>query len=111
MTGAGTLTAGGTRAAAGVPRLHLPDEPVRLRACWRDAVLGGVPLADVVAGDVAPWLWARWSALGTAGIDEARFVAMATAYRRELWLWLVGDRTWAQCCAGLVGRVARRVPC
>ncbi len=92
------------------PRLHLPDEPFALRLAWRNAVLGGAPLADVVAHQVAPWLWARWSALRTAGIDEAGFARVAIAYRRELWLWLLGDRAWAQCCAGLIGRVDRRVP-
>ena len=107
------MSGGWTRGGPTVtlPQLHLPDEPAGRRAGWRDAVLGGASLTDVVAHEVAPWLWARWSALRSAGIDETRFAEVATAYRRELWLWLVGDRTWAQCCAGLIGRVARRVPC
>lgn len=34
--------------------------------------------------------------------------AVSHGYERELWLWLVGERTWAQCGSGLVGRLARR---
>jgi hypothetical protein len=30
-------------------------------------------------------------------------------YRREIWLWLAGERTWAQCCSGLIGRINRRL--
>lgn len=29
-------------------------------------------------------------------------------YRRELWLWLAGERSWQQCASGLAGRIARR---
>ena len=31
------------------------------------------------------------------------FARIVVAYRRELWLWLAGERTWAQACSGLVG--------
>jgi hypothetical protein len=34
---------------------------------------------------------------------------MVLDYRRELWLWLAGERTWAHACSGLVGRVGRRL--
>ncbi|MGH9083714.1 MAG: hypothetical protein ACRDY3_14005 [Acidimicrobiales bacterium] len=97
---------------AAVPRLHLPDEPTSRRPAWRDAVLGGAPLGDVVGGGdgVAGWLWERWSALAGAGVGRDAFGAVATGYGREIWLWLVGDRTWSQTCAGLIGRVARRFP-
>jgi hypothetical protein len=30
-------------------------------------------------------------------------------YQREIWLWLAGERTWAQCCSGLIGRINRRL--
>lgn len=95
-----------------MPRLHVPDEPTDRRESWRAAVLDGAPLGEVVAGPggVSSWLWARWSVLASAGVDEARFDELAAAYAREIWLWLVGDRTWAQCCAGLIGRVGRRLP-
>ncbi|MGH9086858.1 MAG: hypothetical protein ACRDYZ_01915 [Acidimicrobiales bacterium] len=95
-----------------MPRLHLPDEPTALGERWRAAVLDGVPLPEVVGGSggVAPWLWSRWSVLAARGMDEARFTEVVAGYRREVWLWLVGDRTWEQCCAGLIGRVGRRLP-
>jgi hypothetical protein len=41
-------------------------------------------------------------------VDEEALGRIAADYRRELRLWLEGDRTWAQCCSGLIGRIARR---
>jgi hypothetical protein len=98
--------------AAGAPvQLHTPDEPEERRDRWRDALLGGADLDDVVTGTggVSDWLWARWRVLERAGMDRAGFDAVVSGYRRELWLWLVGDRTWAPCCAGMIGRVERRL--
>jgi hypothetical protein len=88
----------------------MPEEPVERKAAWLDTVLGGAELRDVLVADdgVAPWLWARWRALAGAGIAEADLTAIVVGYRRELWLWLAGERTWAQCCSGLVGRISRR---
>ena len=37
------------------------------------------------------------------------FGAIVADYRREIWLWLAGERTWAQCCSGLIGRITRRL--
>jgi hypothetical protein len=94
------------------PVLHLPEEPAGLRRSWHATVAGGTPLADVIAGDdgIAAWLWRRWRVLAGAGIDAKTFDGIVLSYRREIWFWLEGDRTWAQCCSGLIGRVARRVP-
>ncbi len=39
--------------------------------------------------------------------DELRRIVVG--YRREIWLWLAGERTWAQCCSGLIGRISRRL--
>jgi len=91
--------------------LHVPEEPPG-RQAWYEAVLDGTPLAEVVEGDggVAAWLFARWRVLEAAGMGEKDFVAVVGGYRREIWLWLAGERTWAQCCSGLVGRVQRRLP-
>jgi hypothetical protein len=47
--------------------------------------------------------------LESAGLDRARFVAIVVGYKREIWLWLMGERTWAQCCSGLIGRIDRRL--
>jgi hypothetical protein len=94
------------------PVLHLPEEPVGRKEVWRRAVLDGTDLAAVVGADggVGEWLWSRWRSLGAVGIDEATLRGIALGYRREVWLWLVGDRTWAQCCSGLIGRIGRRIP-
>ena len=75
-------------------------------------MLAGAALEATVggAGGPAEWLWERWRVLERAGMDRAQFVGLVVAYRRELWLWLVGDRQWDQCCAGLIGRVTRRLP-
>jgi hypothetical protein len=88
----------------------VPDEPVVMKAVWRDAVLDGADLAEIVTGGVAGWLWSRWRALESAGFTEAGFERLVGDYRREIWLWLHGDRTWEQCCSGLIGRIGRRVP-
>jgi hypothetical protein len=91
--------------------LHVPDEPVTRAEAWRAALHEGRDIAEVLSGDdgVTAWLWSRWRApLGTAGLDEAALGAITEGYRRELRLWLEGDRTWAQCCSGLIGRLSRR---
>jgi hypothetical protein len=43
-------------------------------------------------------------------MDREAFVDVIISYRRELWLWLMGERQWDQCVSGLAGRVARRLP-
>jgi hypothetical protein len=92
------------------PRLHVPSEPAE-KSAWYRAVLDGAALADVVDGEcgVAAWLWERWRVLASAGLDRAAFGAVVSTYRRELWLWLAGERTWEQCCSGLLGRLDRRI--
>jgi hypothetical protein len=93
------------------PTLHVPDEPVALAGAWLDRVLDGADLNAVLTGEdgVAIWLWRRWSSLARAGVSQDMFEAVVVDYRRELWLWLAGERTWVQACSGLVGRVSRRL--
>ena len=100
-----------TAPAATGPRLHLPDEPVDRREGWYQTVLAGADLEEVVLGSdgLADWLWPRWRILERSGFDHQRFVESVAGYRREIWLWLAGERTWAQCCSGLVGRIERRI--
>ena len=92
--------------------LHVPDEPALLAEGWLAAVLDGRDL-DAVLGDqengVTAWFWTRWRTLGSAGLSEQGFGQIVLGYRRELWLWLAGERTWAQCCSGLIGRINRRL--
>lgn len=92
--------------------LHVPDEPTVWAERWSIAVVNGRPLDEVLAGaeGVTSWLWSRWRSLSATGVDEAALAGIVVGYRRELWLWLTGERTWQQCCSGLIGRVVRRVP-
>jgi hypothetical protein len=90
----------------------MPDEPTARAETWLTAVLSGRDLASVLTGDdgFVDWLWSRWRFLATAGVSEAALADIVVGYRREIWLWLAGERTWAQCCSGLIGRVNRRMP-
>ena len=95
-----------------VPDLHLPDEPVARAEAWTHAVVGeGRDLEAVLtaADGLAPWLWSRWRTLASAGMSEDQLARIVVDYRREIWLWLAGERTWSQCCSGLIGRVGRRL--
>jgi hypothetical protein len=91
------------------PQLHFPDEPLERKEAWWEAICDGRPFDDVLT-EVGEWLWSRWRIVERAGIDREAFDAMVAGYRRELWLWLAGERTWEQCCSGLVGRIGRRYP-
>ena len=94
-----------------MPVLHVPDEPTARAERWLAAVLDGRELDDVLTDDdgVVAWLWTRWRFLASAGLGEEAFRLVVLGYRRELWLWLAGERTWAQCCSGLIGRISRRI--
>ena len=97
--------------AAVTPVVHVPDEPEVQGERWLAAVRGGQPLDEVLCGTggVSEWFWSRWRVLATSGLDQRGLDAIVIGYRRELWLWLAGERTWAQCCSGLIGRINRRV--
>src|SRR5208283_3190577 len=89
------------------PVLHVPDEPTVRAERWLAAVLDGTPIQEVLSGSdgVVDWLWSRWRSLGTAGLHEEDLSGIVADYQREIWLWLAGERTWAQCCSGLIGRI------
>jgi hypothetical protein len=94
-------------------RLALPPEPVDLRARTRKLAEQDPTAAIAMLGE-GEWilgrLWERWgSALGPVGIGRERLRQIAVDYRRELWLWVMGERTWDQCAGGLLGRVRRRL--
>ena len=95
-----------------LPVLHVPDEPTVLAESWLAAVLDGREL-DGVLGDeddgVTAWFWSRWRTLASAGLSEQGLGQIVLGYQREVWLWLAGERTWAQCCSGLIGRINRRL--
>ena len=100
----------------GDPRriLPLPEEPAELRAKIR-ALLEDRPEEGArVIGDaafVADPLWDAWGQeLEDAGMSRERFIGISRGYSDELRLWVVGERPWDHCVAGLAGRVRRRLP-
>ncbi len=101
---------------AGGPRLELPAEPMDLKVALRETVLG---VGDRPAGPAAPagetclgvWLWSRWQpSLEPRGCSREQFVDTVAGLRREVVLWLLGDRTWLQVVSSLAGRISRRLP-
>ncbi|HXZ61731.1 MAG TPA: hypothetical protein VEG62_03240 [Acidimicrobiales bacterium] len=93
------------------PVLHVPDEPTARAEEWLARLHGGTSLDGVLGGPdgVTAWLWSRWRSLGSVGLSEEDLARIARGYGREIWLWLAGERTWVQCCSGLIGRVGRRL--
>lgn len=80
-----------------------------LRALAEECPARALDLLGDPEGGITAWLWERWGpALRRAGLRRDVFVAIADEYRRELWYWVWGNRTWAQCSEGLAGRLARR---
>jgi len=94
-------------------RLAQLEEPRAMKEALRDALLAGADWREGFADDVCVgvWVWEAWrAALEPAGMDREAFVDAVVGYRRELWLWLAGERGWDPFVAGLAGRVARRIP-
>ena len=95
-------------------KLMPPDEPRELRAETRAfleedpeegnrLITAGHPLAEP--------LWEEWGAeLLEAGMARERFDEITRGYAGERRLWVVGERPWNHCVAGLAGRVLRRLP-
>jgi hypothetical protein len=97
----------------GGQKLALPDEPVELGEGLRDALLAGLDWREGFSDDicVGVWLWNLWQpTLEPIGFGRDEFVAAVIETKRELWLWLIGDRLWNQYVTGLAGRIGRRVP-
>ena len=60
---------------------------------------------------LADELWSSWrEELEPLGADRAAVAAAAAGLARELWLWVMGERQWAEVAALLYGRVARHLP-
>lgn len=96
----------GPSTAVELPKL---DEPVQWRRRWWAAEHAAANPEDLVTAITAE-AWAAWElVLASAGADRSWLAAVVDGYRRELWLWLVGERTWEQSSAGLSGRVTRRL--
>ncbi|QIN78622.1 hypothetical protein GBA65_08920 [Rubrobacter marinus] len=94
--------------------LPMPPEPYALRAETR-ALLEERPEDGMKtindARFVAETLWEEWGdGLEEAGMPYDTFLTIARGYAGELRLWVVGERIWEHCAAGLAGRVTRRLP-
>jgi hypothetical protein len=94
------------------PEPAVPPEPAELRARTR-ALAEQDPAGAIALLGGGEWildqLWERWGGeLERWGMGRERLRQIAVDYRRELWLWVMGERTWEQCAGGLLGRVERR---
>jgi hypothetical protein len=86
-----------------------PD-PAALRSELRNLVATDPAAARELPARIASALWEGWRRdLESAGIGPAALSAAARGFRRELWLWVMGERTWAQTASALAGRAERRV--
>lgn len=92
-------------------RFEVPSEPLDLRERLRDCALD--PQSKEPShyqSCFGTWLWERWRAtLEPAGMEREAFMDIVTGYTREVWLWILGDRSWEQMLSGLAGRVSRRL--
>ena len=94
--------------------LPLPPEPAELRAETRalveDSLGEGMRLIHE-ARFLVDLLWMEWAEkLEGAGMGYERFLQIVRGYADEIRLWVVGERPWEHCVAGLAGRVVRRLP-
>lgn len=93
--------------------LDVPIEPVEVRNRLRTDLLDAMAWEEqrgieLALGEV---LWAAWGeALASAGFTQEQFASVIVGYRRELWFWIMGERTWSQVASGLAGRLVRRLP-
>jgi hypothetical protein len=94
--------------------LPLREEPVELRAETRALLEESPEEGSRLIGEVAfvaDLLWEDWGdLLEPAGMTHDRFLQISRGYADELRLWVVGERPWDHCAAGLAGRVQRRLP-
>ena len=94
---------------AGAPLLRVGPEPLALRLQLR-LLIGesSAGAAEEVALALTARQWRRWrSELVPLGASAASFRKLGLGYRREIWLWAIGDRPWEQMMEGLVGRCLR----
>ena len=91
-----------------------PPEPVELRERTRAAAESDPAGARNARADgrwLADAVWDSWRPeLEALGADRAAVATAAAALERELWLWVMGERQWAEMAALLYGRVARHLP-
>ena len=103
------------RAAVGAsldPPLPVPPEPAHVHRRLAEAADGSPGAARRLLADgelVGGYLWQAWEPdLTVAGVGRGDVVTHAGVCRRELWLWLMGERTWHEVAALVAGGVLRR---
>jgi len=97
-----------------ITSLPVPDEPEDLktetRALLEESPEEGSRVVEE-ATFVADLLWEKWREdLQESGMDYDRFLRISRGYAAEFRLWVVGERPWNHCAAGLAGRALRRIP-
>jgi len=92
------------------PGIPGPPEPLAWRRDHREAPAAGTLPPELVEKVAGAWWVELAPILAPAGLDRRWLVQVVSGYGRELWLWLVGDRSWPQVAQGLVGRLGRRLP-
>jgi hypothetical protein len=94
--------------------LSLPDEPATVRTDTRALLEESPEEGSRTINDarfVADLLWEEWvEELEESGMGYDQFLGISRGYSGELRLWVVGERPWGHCVAGLAGRVTRRLP-
>ena len=97
-----------------VKRLSVPDEPIEIKARTRTLLEDSPEEGSRVIADaafVSDLLWEEWGAdLEGAGMGYDRFHEISRSYAGEFRFWIVGERPWDHCAAGLAGRLLRRLP-
>jgi hypothetical protein len=97
-----------------ITSLPVPDEPEDLKTETRALLEESPEEGSRVVDDatfVADLLWEEWGEyLQAAGMDYDRFLEISRGYAAEFRLWVVGERPWNHCAAGLAGRSLRRLP-
>jgi hypothetical protein len=92
----------------------VPDEPKDLKTETRALLEESPEEGSRVIEDaafVSDLLWEEWGAdLEEADMGYDRFVEISRGYAGEFRLWVVGERPWNHCAAGLAGRAVRRLP-
>ena len=93
--------------------LPVPDEPKGLKTETRAFLEEWPEAGNRVVEDatfVSDLLWEEWGTdLERAGMGYDRFVEISRGYAGEFRLWVVGERPWDHCAAGLAGRLLRRL--
>ena len=97
-----------------ITSLPVPDEPEDLKTETRALLEESPEEGSSVIEDatfVADLLWEEWGEdLAGAGMDHGRFLGISRGYAAEFRLWVVGERPWNHCAAGIAGRALRRLP-